>query len=103
MASGCPLSTVVALDVDQIAKGFRLLLVLVMVIVMTAAAAATTVMIIIVIVITLAIAIIVARTLVTVLSMNDFLAVRPAAVPCFLTAVILETSAVVKKISQMNN
>lgn len=95
MASGCSLSTVVALDVDQIAKGFRLLLILVVVIVVTSA---TTVMIIVVIVIALAIAIVVARTFVTVFPMNDFLAIRPAAVPCFLTATVLEISSVVMKI-----
>lgn len=89
MAFGCSLSIVVALDVDQIAKGFRLLLILVVVVVMT-----TTVMIIVVIVIALAVAIIVARILVTVFSMNDFLAVVPATVPSFLTAAVLNVSAV---------
>lgn len=89
MRSRRALSIVVALDVDQIAKGFRLLLILVMVIMVT-----TTVMIIVVVVIAFAVAIIEARILVAVFPMNDFLAVGPAAIPGLLTAAVLNISAI---------
>lgn len=95
MRSWCSLSTVVALDVYQIAKGFRLLLIRVVVVVVT-----TIIMIIAVIVIAFPVAIIVARALVTVFPMSDFLAVGPAAVPRFLTAAVLEVSAVGMKFNQ---